>query len=34
MDIKDLAGLSQPLTKLIEVLSSGMGAIYRPIGIR
>lgn len=34
MDIKDLAGLSQPLTKLIEVLSSGMGTIYRPIGIR
>lgn len=34
MDIKDLAGLSQPLTKLIEVLSSGMGAIHRPIGIR
>ena len=34
MEIKDLAGLSQPLTKLIEVVSSGMGAIYRPIGIR
>ena len=34
MEIKDLAGLSQPLTKLIEVVSSGMGAIYRPTGIR
>lgn len=34
MDIKDLAGLSEPLTKLVEVLGSGMGALYKPIGIR
>jgi hypothetical protein len=34
MEIKDLAGLSQPLTKLLEVISSGMGALYRPVGIR
>jgi hypothetical protein len=34
MDIKDLIGLSQPLTKLIEVVSSGMGTLYKPTGIR
>ena len=34
MDIKDLAGLSAPLTKLVDVLSSGFGTIYRPTGIR
>lgn len=34
IEIKDVAGLSGPLTKLIEVLSSGTGAIYRPVGIR
>ena len=31
MEITDLAGLSQPLTKLIEVVSSGIGAISQPI---
>lgn len=34
MEIKDLAGLSQPLTKLIEVVSSAVGATYRPKSIR
>jgi len=34
MDIKDLAGLSQPLTKLIEVVSSGVGAVSKPYLIR
>lgn len=34
MDIKDLAGLSEPLTKLIEVVSSGAGAISKPYLIR
>ena len=34
MEIKDLAGLSQPLTKLIEVVSSAVGAAYRPKAIR
>ena len=34
MEIKDLVGLSLPLTKLVEVISSGMGALYRPVGIR
>jgi len=30
MDIKDLAGLSQPLTKLIEVIAQGVGGVSRP----
>jgi hypothetical protein len=30
MEIKDLAGLSQPLTKLIEVCSSGLGKVIEP----
>lgn len=34
MEIKDLAGLSQPLTKLIEVVSQGMGTAYEPIHIK
>lgn len=34
MDFTDLAGLSAPATKLIKVLSSGMGTVYRPISIR
>lgn len=29
MEIKDLAGLSQPLTKLIEVVSNGIGAVSK-----
>jgi uncharacterized repeat protein (TIGR03899 family) len=34
MEIKDLAGLSQPLTKLVEVLSSGIGQFSEPMLIR
>ncbi|MEO3690535.1 DUF2806 domain-containing protein [Roseateles paludis] len=34
MEIKDLAGLSQPLTKLVEVVSSAVGTVYRPKAIR
>lgn len=34
MDIKDLAGLSKPLTRLIDVVSDGIGAVSRPYLIR
>lgn len=34
LEIKDLAGLSAPLTKLIEVCSSGVGTLWRPRSIR
>lgn len=34
MDIKDLVGLSEPLKKLIEVISQGVGALSRPYLIR
>jgi len=34
LEIKDLAGLSQPLSKLVEVVSSAIGTIYRPKSIR
>lgn len=34
MQIKDLTGLSEPLTKLIEVVSKGIGMIYEPIHIK
>ncbi len=34
MDIKDLVGLSKPLTRLIEVVSSGIGAVSKPYLIR
>lgn len=34
MDIKDLAGLSEPLKRLIEVISGGIGAISRPYLIK
>jgi uncharacterized repeat protein (TIGR03899 family) len=34
MEIKDLAGLSEPLKKLIEVLSQGVGALSKPYLIR
>ena len=33
-DIKDLAGISEPAKKLIEVVSAGIGAVFRPRGIR
>ena len=34
VEIKDLAGLSGPMTKLIEVVSSAIGTIYRPRSIK
>lgn len=34
MEIKDIAGLSKPLTRLIEVISQGIGAVSRPYLIR
>lgn len=34
MEIKDLAGLSQPLTKLVEVVAQGLGTVYEPIHIK
>jgi uncharacterized protein DUF2806 len=34
MEIKDLAGLSKPLTKLIEVVSQGVGNLSEPYLIR
>ncbi len=34
MEIKDLAGLSEPLTRLIEVVSKGVGAVMSPYLIR
>jgi hypothetical protein len=34
MDIKDLAGLSKPLTRLVEVISQGIGAVSHPYLIR
>jgi hypothetical protein len=30
--IIDLAPLSTPVTKLVEVVAQGIGAIYRPVG--
>lgn len=33
-EMKDLTGIGQPLTKLIEVISAGVGVIYRPRSIR
>ena len=34
MDIKDLTGLSEPLKKLIEVVSNGVGALTKPYLIK
>lgn len=34
MDIKDLAGLSEPLKRLIEVAAEGVGAVSRPFLIK
>ena len=31
--ISDIAGLSQPLTKLVEAITAGIGTWYEPIGI-
>jgi hypothetical protein len=33
ISLSDLAGLSAPLTRLIEVCAAGMGNLYRPMGI-
>jgi hypothetical protein len=33
LDIKDLAGVGQPITKAIEEISKGIGGLYRPVGI-
>ncbi|CEQ05989.1 conserved hypothetical protein [[Clostridium] sordellii] len=34
MEISDLAGLSDPLTKLIEVTSKGIGKVYEPVHVK
>lgn len=34
MDAKDLTGIGQPLTKLVEVVSSAIGTLYKPKAIR
>jgi hypothetical protein len=34
MDIKDLAGLSEPLKKLIEVTAEGIGAVIHPLLVK
>ncbi len=34
MEIKDLAGLSEPATKIIEALRNGIGVLYEPTRIR
>ncbi|MRR49913.1 MAG: DUF2806 domain-containing protein [Rhodocyclaceae bacterium] len=34
MDVKDLVGVSKPATKLIEVISAGMGRLYEPVATR
>lgn len=31
--LDDLAGLKEPLTKLVKVIAAGMGNLYRPLGI-
>lgn len=33
-DVKDLAGISDPAKKLIEVVSSGIGSLFRPRSMR
>lgn len=34
LQIKDLAGLSQPMTKAFELISAGIGTVYRPRATR
>lgn len=34
MEINNLVGLKEPLLKLIEVVSSGMGKVYEPAHIK
>lgn len=32
MEVKDLGGISEPLTKLVEEISKGIGGAYKPLG--
>lgn len=34
MEIKDVAGVSQPLTKLLDVIEKGVGKLYEPTHLR
>lgn len=34
LEIKDLAGISAPVQKLIELVSAGIGSVFRPQGMR
>lgn len=34
MEIKDIAGVGQPLTKLLEVIEKGVGKLYEPTHLR
>lgn len=34
IEISDVLGLSQPLTKLIETVSCGIGKIYDPVHVK
>lgn len=34
MEIKDLAGLSEPLTKFLDLIGKGIGTLYKPRAIR
>ena len=34
VDIKDLAGISEPIKRFIEVIADGIGEVSRPILIR
>ncbi|AGA66437.1 membrane-fusion protein [Brachyspira pilosicoli P43/6/78] len=34
MEIKDLAGLSEPLKKLVETISNAIGKLYEPTHIK
>ena len=34
MDINDITGAGKAIEKLLDVLSRGVGAVYRPIAIK
>lgn len=34
LEIKDLTGFAQPITKLIEVVSAAVGSVFRPMAIK
>ena len=34
LQVSDILGLSEPLTKLIETVSTGMGMLYEPIHLK